>query len=211
MSIRHLILLAPLALTACGKPAKQPAKPPADAAAATEVEPAKAAPARHDTNLYQVVAMARACVEKDPKGLKGASGSPLVLDKYFLIEPTKNGTWKVTFTEETPTTRPYGRSVEIDADEKLCDGAAIAAPAAPAGVSGAETVLAAATKCASAEPFDGHGTCGKALLLDHPTIHHLDGLSWLVSFPEESPNCVPSGQDLVIAADGSSCSPAPMD
>ncbi len=211
MSIRHLVLLAPLALTACGKPAKQAAKPPADAAAATKVEPAKAAAEPPGTNLYQVVAIARACVEQDPKGLKGASGSPLVLDKYFLIEPTKEGTWKVTFTEETPSTRPYGRSVEIDAGKTLCDGAAIAAPAPPAGESNAEAVLAAAAKCASAEPFNGHGVCGKALLLDHPTLQYMNASSWLVSFPEESPTCIPPGRDLVIAADGSSCSPAPMD
>jgi hypothetical protein len=117
----------------------------------------------------------------------------------------------VTFTEKAPSSRPYGRSFDVDPGQALCDGAPLASPATSTRVSEAEAVLAAAEKCGRAEPFDGRGVCGSALLFEQPTIHHLNDMSWVVSFPEESPNCIPRGQDLVIAADGSSCSAAPMD
>jgi hypothetical protein len=214
MATRRLAFASAVFLAACSQPPKQavPAahdaeSPPAVPSATPAPEAAPAQPA----NLFQIAAMARECARQRPGGLTGQSGSRLVLDKHYLIEPTEEGTWRVTFTEESPTSRPYGRSFEIDAAAVHCDGVEVTAPEQPAARSDAEAVLARARECAQAKPFDGKGTCGSELLLDQPTIHHHGNNVWIVSFPETSTKCIPRGQDLVISHDASQCGAAPMD
>lgn len=200
--MRTFALASIVLLLGCGPSSS--AAPATPAAPAPEVQP----PAPRD-GLDRTLALARACVSAAPHSGRGLGGTALVLDRYVEIVEA-DGAWRVTFTEEAPTSDIVGRSVRVDPVAQTCDGAPIATEVTVTGPSLRELFEAAWT-CATAQA-DGAGIGGSPLVRESVALS-IDGAATVVraSVAESAPRSIPSGWDVAMRRDGSNCGPMPMD
>ena len=163
-------------------------------------------------NLYGIVEFARQCARSRPGANRGRSGSPLILDRLFQLEPSGED-WRVTFTEASPTATPHGRSFTVNLRKRLCNRIPLRSSKLPRVIwrASAAAILTRARQCATKPPTNSRGTCGSRLLLGKPTLSKGGGSSWVVTFAETRRTCRPAGVALSIADDASTCKVAPMD
>jgi hypothetical protein len=189
----RLVLL--LGLAGCATDATP--SPPSDAVA----------PAADGLDL--LLATARACAGGAPHFGDGASGSPLVLTHAMVIRSVGRAEWSVHFTEEAPTTVPYGLQVRVDPARGTCGGDRMPRPAGEPGASAAGLVDAA-WRCATALD-DGRGVGGTPLVRDGITLTVRTSGDLVASVPETEARTRPTGRDVLLDRTGTGCRPAPMD
>lgn len=120
------------------------------------------------TDLQQLLASARACVEREGTDVGMVWG-------HAELEPLVTGEWRVTYHEVSSRRR----EVVLDASGATCQGTALRRARSLASPVHAEALLAKARACV-----------GPGVVLERPTIRwELFGerALWLVSFPEVDP------------------------